>query len=190
MNGLLGRLIDGMAAVKDEALVGIADKIGPGEVFICELLDLEVRRLVAYHGALVNEVNAKIEVSNAERPHAHGPDQGKNCSICMAVKKLAVETEQANAIGGLIWPSIKATLSEEDLIKVIQAPGGTGLREGWKIVALPERPNPLESLEGSGLIMVGMPPGMEDLLEAGFRPRTSRADAISEFLRVFGGHCR
>jgi hypothetical protein len=187
MTGLLGRLIEGMAAVKDEALVGIADKIGPGEIFICELLDPDARRLFAYHGRLVKETNPKIEASNAEPPGDHGPDQDGICPKCLAALKLAAEAEQINAIGGLIWPCIKATLTEADLIKALQAPGGVALREGWKIVALPERPNPLESLEGSGLIMVGMPPGMDDisdLLEVGFRPRARSAGTFSEFLRA------
>lgn len=191
MNGLLGQLSEGLAAVKEDAMVGVADKIGPGEVIICELVDTDARRLVTYHVSLVEEINRKIAVSNAEPPHRHNLEQGTVCPICLAASKLQVEVEQGEAIGNLIWPHIKATLSEADLVKVIQAPGGTALREGWKIVALPKR---REAIGVADVIIVGgMPPGMDDLsdlLEQGglFRPRTSSAGAISAFLRTFGAY--
>jgi hypothetical protein len=152
MNKLVGRIVDGVNAIKVEEITLPKGRVEEGEVVVGTICDIELRKFHEFreqlHQGLRAKKEAAMELKTAEGSKEHVAEK---CPGCIAGMDLLLESVFVEAVSNLFWSEVKESLSIEGKFKVHDA-GGVGLRENWQIVALAERRNPLAGLLALGLL--------------------------------------
>ncbi len=151
MTSLLKRMIEGMEAIPKTKLVGSDNKVGTDEKVIGEVTDTNIRRLFHFSRILKSDIAKKLEEykNNIEIPtEPHDPSK---CLKCQELMSLLDEKTFFDIVDKLFWAEVEKTFSPEQKVKQTES-GGTGLRDGWKIVTLP---NPKSSPIFGSVIVLG-----------------------------------
>lgn len=140
MSNLLQFLADGLAAVKAEEIVGVPNKIGKGEIEIGEV-NGELQRYFTFLNKYRNDQEAKMleAVEAVLKLEGNGgkDHDPETCPGCRLRMELDADKVLTSALDDLFWAYLRSGLSTSNKIKIDRAGGKIGIRDGWKIVIVP-----------------------------------------------------
>lgn len=121
---------------------------------IVGIVPLDLRKVYAYNGALVDEVNERIE----KHVELHRSDHHKNGDCKKFHEEVEALREEARILNTLFWKSLRSELGLQGK--------SIGVRAGWRVVILSKKDEDEPRIEVVG---VGISGSLADLLRAAGR---------------------
>ncbi len=147
MSGMIEMLTEGLTSIRTEELVRFCtEKIGEDEVVIGEITSDEMRRfcvfIMKYVKNILQEMQERDERAKEEGDVKHNPE---TCPRCLLAIELETEMELCEAFKDLLWSMIRKSLTPSDKLRAKEG-GSIGIREGWKLVIIPEEKDELADI--------------------------------------------
>lgn len=121
---------------------------------IVGIVPLDLRKVYAYNGSLIDEVNKRIE----KHVKLHGGDHHKNGDCKKFHEEIAEVGEEIEIVKTLFWKSLQSELGLQGK--------SIGVRAGWKVVILSKKDEDDPRIE---VVRVGISGSLADLLRAAGR---------------------